>query len=283
MDIMNLMGIDLDGLGNHNFDRGQQYLRETLIPRADFQFVSANVIDPATGEPPAEWSKSALHPRRDQARIIGFTNEDAPTLVFPDSFDPFVVTNATDAVNKRAAQLDKQKIGTIVAMGHLGATDGTLAGPTGPAVDLADNVSNVDVVIADHTDFQVLSRRANGTLLVENRSKGLRFLRVSIVVNPATGDPVYTSADFHRPWTIGITPDPAIQAEIDVLNAQLQPILGTASVRRPRRSRGLTVRGPTAVCVSRSSGMSSPTPCATVTPRSASSSPSRTPVDCVTR
>ena len=222
------MGVDLDGLGNHNFDRGSQYLRETLIPRADFPFVSANVIDPATGEPPAEWSKSRNFTLDGiKLSIIGFTNEDAPTLVFPDSFDPFVVTNATDAVNKRAAQLDKQKLPIIVAMGHLGATDGTLVNPTGPAVDLADNVSKVDVVIGDHTDFQVLSRRANGTLLVENRSKGLRFTRVSIVVNPATGNPVYTSADFHRPWTIGVTPDPAIQAEIDILNAQLQPILGT--------------------------------------------------------
>jgi 2',3'-cyclic-nucleotide 2'-phosphodiesterase (5'-nucleotidase family)/predicted AlkP superfamily phosphohydrolase/phosphomutase len=228
IDIMNLMGFDLDGLGNHNFDKGQEYLRETLIPRADFKYVSANVIDPATGEPPAEWSKSRNFTLDGiKIGIIGFTNEDAPTLVFPNSFDPFVVTNATDAVNKRASQLDKSKVGTIVAMGHLGATDGTLVAPTGPAVDLADNVSKVDVVIGDHTDFQALSRRANGTLLVENRSKGLRFTRVSIVVNPATGDPVYTSADYHRPWTIGITPDPAIQAEIDVLNAQLQPILGT--------------------------------------------------------
>ncbi|MDF2735241.1 MAG: putative 5-nucleotidase [Chloroflexota bacterium] len=228
MDIMNLMGVDLDGLGNHNFDKGSAYLRETLIPRADFKFVSANVIDPATGDTPEEWSKSRNFTLDGiQLSIIGFTNEDAPTLVFPDSFDPFVVTNATDAVNQRAAQLDKQKIGTIVAMGHLGATDGTLVNPTGPAVDLADNVSKVDVVIADHTDFQTISRRDNGVLLVENRSKGLRFTRVSIVVNPATGDPVYTSADFHRPWTIGITPDPAIQAEIDALNAQLQPILGT--------------------------------------------------------
>ena len=66
---MNLMGIDLDGLGNHNFDKGQEYLRETLIPLADFKFVSANVVDPATGEPPAEWSKSrTLHARRHQDR-----------------------------------------------------------------------------------------------------------------------------------------------------------------------------------------------------------------------
>ena len=228
IDIMNLMGFDLDGLGNHNFDKGQEYLRETLIPRADFRYVSANVIDPATNDTPEEWSKSRNF-TLDGIRIgiIGFTNEDAPTLVFPNSFDPFVVTNATDAVNQRASQLDKQKIGTIVAMGHLGATDGTLTNPTGPAVDLADNVSNVDVVIADHTDFQTISRRENGTLLVENRSKGLRFTRVSLVVDPATSAPVYTSADFHRPWTIGVTPDPTIQAEIDDLNAQLQPILGT--------------------------------------------------------
>ena len=228
IDIMNLMGIDLDGLGNHNFDKGQQYFRETLIPRADFPYVSANVTDPATGKTPAEWSPSRIFTLDGMKfAIIGFTNEDAPTLVFPGSFDPFVVTNATDAVNKRADQLEKQKLDVIIAMGHLGATAGTLTAPTGPAVDLADHVSKVDVVIGDHTDQQVLTRRPNGTLLTENRSKGLRFTRVSLVVNPATGTLVYATADFHKPWTIGITPDPAIQAEINVLNTQLQPILGT--------------------------------------------------------
>jgi 2',3'-cyclic-nucleotide 2'-phosphodiesterase (5'-nucleotidase family) len=228
IEIMNMMGVDLDGLGNHNFDKGQEYLRKTLIPLADFKYVSANVIDPATGEPPAEWSKSRNFTLDGiKIGIIGFTNEDAPTLVFPNSFDPFVVTNATAAVNKRASQLSKQKIETILAIGHLGATAGTVSAPTGPGVDLADNVANVDVVIGDHTDFQVVSRRVNGTLLVENRSKGLRFTRVSLVVNPATGVPVYTTADFHKPWNIGVTPDPAIQARIDELNAELQPILGT--------------------------------------------------------
>ena len=228
IEIMNLMGVDLDGLGNHNFDKGQEYLRETLIPLADFHYLSANVIDPATGDTPAEWSKSrTITLDGIKVGVIGFTNEDAPTLVFPNSFDPFVVTNATDAVNKRASQIDMQKVGTIVAMGHLGATDGTLVNPTGPLVDLADNVAKVDVVIGDHTDFQALSRRPNGTLLVENRSKGLRFTRVSLVVDPATGVPVYTSADFHKPWDIGVTPDPAIQGRIDELNAELQPILGT--------------------------------------------------------
>src|SRR5262249_20628439 len=51
IEVMNMMGIDIDGLGNHNFDRGQDYLRHTLINgtppdgvKADYPFVSANVV-----------------------------------------------------------------------------------------------------------------------------------------------------------------------------------------------------------------------------------------------
>jgi 2',3'-cyclic-nucleotide 2'-phosphodiesterase (5'-nucleotidase family) len=114
-----------------------------------------------------------------------------------------------------------------VAIGHLGATAGTLTNPTGPLVDLADNVSGVDAVIGDHTNFQVLTTRPNGVLVAENLSKGIRFTRVRLVVNTMTDEVVYKTADFHKPWNIGVTPDPAIQARIDELNAQLTPILGT--------------------------------------------------------
>ena len=43
----------------------------------------------------------------------------------------------------------------------------------------------VDVVIGDHTDIQVLTTRPNGVLLTENRSKGVRFTRVRLVVDTA--------------------------------------------------------------------------------------------------
>jgi 2',3'-cyclic-nucleotide 2'-phosphodiesterase (5'-nucleotidase family) len=140
---------------------------------------------------------------------------------------PFHVENSTASVNAEAAKLKAQGIGTIVAIGHLGATAGTLTAPTGPLVDLADNVQNVDAVIGDHTDIQVLTTRANGVLVTENRSKGIRFTRVRLVIDPATKKVVYKTADFHKPWNVGITPDPAIQARIDELNAQLAPILST--------------------------------------------------------
>jgi 2',3'-cyclic-nucleotide 2'-phosphodiesterase (5'-nucleotidase family) len=159
--------------------------------------------------------------------FVGFSNDDLPTLINPAGLPPFHVENSTVAVNAEAARLKAQGINTIVAIGHLGATDGTLTNPTGPLIDLADNVHNVDAVIGDHTNFQVVSTRSNGVLVTENLSKGVRFTRVRLVVNTATKSVVYKTADFHKPWDIGITPDPAIQARIDELNAQLGPILNT--------------------------------------------------------
>jgi len=81
--------------------------------------------------------------------------------------------------------------------------------------------------MADHTDQQALSKRPNGVLLVENRSKGLRFSRVRIVIGPGKEGVVYKTADFHKPFDIGLTPDAAIQAKIDALTTQLAPIFNT--------------------------------------------------------
>ena len=51
---------------------------------------------------------------------------------------------------------------------------------------------------------------------------------MSIVVDPATGDPIYTSADFHRPWASGDHARSGHPGRASTqLNALLQPILGT--------------------------------------------------------
>jgi 2',3'-cyclic-nucleotide 2'-phosphodiesterase (5'-nucleotidase family) len=82
-------------------------------------------------------------------------------------------------------------------------------------------------VLGDHTDFQTIDTRPNGSLVTENRSRGIRFTRIRLVFDTATQRLIYMTADFHRPWNAGVTPDPAIQTMIDDLNAQLAPILST--------------------------------------------------------
>ncbi|HEX7346225.1 MAG TPA: 5'-nucleotidase C-terminal domain-containing protein, partial [Candidatus Limnocylindrales bacterium] len=246
IEMMNRMGVGADALGNHNFDVSESYLRGTIAPLADFPFLSANVVDGAGNTPP-EWQKSKLFRFGGDLdlALIGFTNDDAKSLTRPTAWGPFVIPNSTAAVNAEISKyLDsrgkRKRAEVIVAMGHLGATAGTLFAPTGPAVDLADapGISRLDAVVADHTDQQALSFRTNGVLLTENRSKGLRFTRIRLVADTESNRVVYKTADFHRPWAIGTTADPAIQARINQLNDELRPILGTqigtASVAVPR-------------------------------------------------
>jgi 2',3'-cyclic-nucleotide 2'-phosphodiesterase (5'-nucleotidase family) len=243
IEMLNRMGFGADGLGNHNFDVSAANMQNVIAPLANFPFLSANVVDSAGNTPP-QWKPSHFFRFGGDLdlALIGFTNDDAPTLIRPGALDPFHITNSTAAVNAeidkylRRGKRDRAEI--IVAMGHLGATAGTLTAPTGPAVDLADASPRLDAVIADHTDQQALSFRPNGVLLTENRSKGLRFTRLRLVADKDDNKVVYKTADFHRPWNIGMTPDPAIQARINELNAELAPILGmpigTAAVAIPR-------------------------------------------------
>jgi 2',3'-cyclic-nucleotide 2'-phosphodiesterase (5'-nucleotidase family)/predicted AlkP superfamily phosphohydrolase/phosphomutase len=229
IEMMNLMGFGADGLGNHNFDKGEQYLRNTLIPLAKFPYLSANIVDAAGKTPAGSWSPARAFNQFDGGNLtlIGFSNDDLPELIFPGGLGPFHITDSAAAVNAQAAALKAKARGPIVAFGHLGATAGTLNAPTGPLIDFADQLTNVDVVIGDHTNFQVVTTRPNGVLVTENLSKGVRFTRVRIVIDSKTKEVVYKTADFHKPWTIGVTPNPQIQARIDQLNAQLAPILGT--------------------------------------------------------
>lgn len=233
------MGFNVDALGNHNFDRGQEFFRTELVPLARFPYVSANIVDPATGRPPREWKRSVVvNVAGFPLGVVGFSNADLTSLIFPGNLDPFVVTDPIAAVNAEAARLRRAGVDAIVALGHEGATAGTLTDPTGPLIDLADSVSNVDVVMGDHTNFQVLTTRPNGVLVTENLSRGIRFTRVRIVVDTSDGYVVYKTADFHKPWNIGMSPDPEIQATIDDLQARLAPIfsqvIGFSTVAVPR-------------------------------------------------
>jgi 2',3'-cyclic-nucleotide 2'-phosphodiesterase (5'-nucleotidase family)/predicted AlkP superfamily phosphohydrolase/phosphomutase len=228
IELMNLMGFSADGLGNHNFDKSATFFRNEIVPLANFPYLSSNIVD-AAGKTPAEWKPSQVFDVFDGAKlgVVGFSNEDIPELTRPGALDPFHVEPRIPRVQAEVNKLTAQGIGPIVVMGHDGATAGTLTNPSGPIVDLADALSGVDAVIGDHTNFQVVSMRPNETLVVENLSRGVRFTRIRLLVDTRTKEVVYKTADFHKPWNIGVTPDPTIQTRIDELNAALQPILGT--------------------------------------------------------
>jgi 2',3'-cyclic-nucleotide 2'-phosphodiesterase (5'-nucleotidase family) len=229
MDIANMMGLSADTFGNHNFDRGSQYLRTVLIPLAKFPYLASNVVFQDTGKLPPEWLASYVFNFEGfKLGVIGYTLPELSTLIFPGYLDPFKVTDPTAAINAEATRLmSKGKVNAIIAVGHMGGDGTDIFNPSGALVNLADSLMGVNAVFGGHTHSEYITFRPDGKLVTEAPNSGQRFNRIRLVIDTNTKKVVYMTADYHKPWDIGITPDPAIQAKIDQLAADLAPILST--------------------------------------------------------
>jgi len=231
IEAMNALGFSADSLGNHNFDAGAANMFENLAVVAIFPYLSVNLVPARADATPVAGASPFLPSllldlRGVKVGLIGFSNPDIPQLTRPGALGPYRVIDPVEPINAEATRLREQGADVIVAMGHMGATGGTLTDPTGPVVDAADQLEGVDVVVGDHTDVQVSAVQRNGTLVVENRSKGVMFTRVRLVVDSESGELVYRTADHHRPWNIGVTPDPEMAETLERLTTDLAPTLG---------------------------------------------------------
>lgn len=229
---LRMLGVQADTFGNHNFDRGVEHLQRMIdlagapageVPGQPFTYLSANL----------KHEKKALGDVEEDAifevggvkvAVIGITNEEAPELVKPGSLGPVEITDSVKAANKRAKKARK-RADVVVVITHKGVRgvnpDGTAFGEV---IDFAEQLENVDVVIADHTDVQYAGVHG-GALVVETKSKGMTYAKTQLTVVPGQGV-TSKSTSFVVPVVSGVTPDPAITQMIDDLKAGLAPVLG---------------------------------------------------------
>ena len=234
---MNLMGFDVDTFGNHNFDRGIAHLQQ-MIDLAEFSYVSANldnVDENLTGvEPYKIFDVGGV-----KVAVIGITNPEAPTLVFPGSFGTIEVTDPIPAANKARSDAKQEGAQVFVAITHLGVTsiDPVTGEASGPLIDFANNVGAFDVILGDHTDVQYSTVIGN-KLVVENRSKGVSYSRITLTVDPQNGRVNSKTNTFVTPFSNAVTPDPAIVSLLapyrTALAAVLDGVIGVAANLFPR-------------------------------------------------
>ncbi len=186
VEVMNRIGLDFNSVGNHEFDKGRAELLRlqsggcktaggvqdpnscqgalvgTPVPfeGARFQWLSANVIDTASGKPllPAYGMKAF---RGVRVAFIGMTLKATPTIVTPAGVAGLEFRDEADTVNALVPKLRKQGADAIVVLVHQGGfqsaglsdingCDGNLAGSDiAQVVARLDNA--VDLVISGHT------------------------------------------------------------------------------------------------------------------------------------
>ena len=175
IEVMNAIGLDLNAVGNHEFDRGAQELlrivgggcrsdavgesvscgsRSRAYTGARFPFVAAN-IDDREGRP---LFTPAVVRSFDGVKVgfIGAVTRSTPGIVQPAGIAGLRFTSEAQAINATAAQLRRQGVKAIVAVIHEGGdADGGFNGcdnPRGAIFDIERQLDpEVDVVLSAHT------------------------------------------------------------------------------------------------------------------------------------
>ncbi len=236
---LNMMGLTADTLGNHNFDRGIAGL-QSLIDLANYDVVSANlanVNDNLTGVAPFQ----IYVLDKVKVAVIGITNEEAPTLVFPGNFGTIVPTDSVAGAMAARAAAREQGASVFIAIAHKGVTAFDAGGNAqGPLIDFANAVTGFDLILGDHTDVQYQGTH-NGALVVEDLSHGESYSRIQLQVSQTGGRRVVNrSVQFVTPATAtapgGL--DPAIVTMLAGYRIQLNTIfstvIGSSAVAVPR-------------------------------------------------
>lgn len=234
---MRMMGFDADTLGNHNFDKGIEHLQSMIDIAGDkatepgdpFTYVSANLQnrdDNLSGVEDFIIKKVG----KVKVAIIGVTNPEAPTLVFPGSFGTIEVTDPVAAANTARAAAEKKGAQVFVLLAHMGISGFDAGGNAfGPLVDLANGVNGFDLIVGDHTNAEYTDV-INGATVVENRSRGRTYARVEMTVEigkQKAATIIDRSVTFVDPISANVVPDPEIVSFLDPLRVELDAILGT--------------------------------------------------------
>ncbi|WP_340291656.1 bifunctional metallophosphatase/5'-nucleotidase, partial [Aquipuribacter hungaricus] len=240
VDVLNRMGLITSAVGNHEFDRGYDFLAddETHGVRgeglAGFPMLGANV----SGETPGLAPYDVVEVGGVDVGFVGVVTEQTPSLVAADGIAGITFTDPTAAANTAAEALSdgvaaNGEADVVVLLAHEGAEEPTTApadcaalaaGTAGGAFgDIVSGVSDdVDVVVGGHTHLTVACDvpRAGGVLpVVEANSYGMSLGQVDLTVDSTTGEVLSAGGRVVDVMTGGFTPDATIQCVVDTARA----------------------------------------------------------------
>jgi 5'-nucleotidase len=223
---MNLIGLDFNAVGNHEFDRGRAELlrmqnggcekhtrREPCAVEpfsgARFAFLAASTVT-ANGETllPAyairSFAKGAFEVK---VGIIGLTLKDTPTLVTPAGVEGLTFRDEAETVNALVPRLKAEGADAIVVLIHQGIyprrgyNDKSCEGFTGDLMPILNRLDPaVDVVVSGHThrayvcDYGRINP-ARPILLTSANRAGTMLTDIDLDIDPAAGRVVAKRAD----------------------------------------------------------------------------------------
>lgn len=268
IEAMNQIGLDINAVGNHEFDEGADELLRMQyggchpedgcldgdgFAGADFQFLAANVMNVAAGETifPAYTIQNFNGAK---VAFIGMTLEGTPLIVSPSGVAGLEFMDEADTVNALVPRLKQMGVGAIVVLVHEGGLPAAgnginqCKGISGPIVDIVERLdSRVDLVISGHT-HQAYNCVIDGIPVTSAFSFGRLVTDIDMRVDRATKE-VTSIAIENKIVTRDVPKDAGITSLIDRYNAIAAPIANrvigsiTADITRTVNAAGESALG----------------------------------------
>ena len=252
VETLNEMGLDVSGVGNHEFDEGVDellrmqnggchpqdgcYFPDDPYPGADFQWLAANVVD-GNGETPLPpyWIERVKNVK---VGFIGMTLDATDTLVAAAGIVGYDFLDEAETANALVPILQAQGVEAIVVLLHEGGSQtpppgdvDACVGISGPVVTINDALDPaIDVMITGHTHLpyncMLDDAAGNPRIVTSSYSFGRVVTEVNLVLDKRTNDVRrdLSTATNHLVDQASLAPDPAITAIIN----KWQPLVDAA-------------------------------------------------------
>ena len=246
IEAMNLMGMAVTAMGNHELDRGPaEVLRlqnggchptdgckgPQPFTGARFQYLAANTVVQASGKtlfPPYAVRIYQGIP----VAFIGLTLKNTPSVVTPAGVAGLRFGDEADTVSALVPELQRQGVQAIVLLIHEGGIPSgefnECPGISGPIVDIVKRLPKaVDLVIAGHT-HRAYNCVIDGRPVTSAGAFGTLLTKIDIVLDPVTRDVTGASAENLVVATAQFAPHPRLSELIASYETLARPL-----ARRP--------------------------------------------------
>lgn len=259
IEAMNLAGVDMNAVGNHEFDYGIEHLKRLKAggcvekngkpdcadrgargpyTGAKFEFLAANVVEQATG-------KSLFPPyiirefEGIKVAFVGMVLKNTPLIVRPNGTQGVAFNDEVDTVNRLLPDLRAQGVSSVVVVMHegIGIRPGGLSDCNLPDTDtrtplgqlamkgkvVADGFDPmVQLVITGHTHRYYVCE-SKGRLITSAGSNGIALTEIDLAFDRKSGRAIASKAVNHRVDPNG-PKDAALTPFLDAYVAMAEPL-----------------------------------------------------------
>ncbi|MFT4230600.1 MAG: 5'-nucleotidase C-terminal domain-containing protein, partial [Microbacterium sp.] len=233
IDTLNLAGLQVSAVGNHEFDQGFADLTDRVIPRADFPYLGANVYEKGTTTPALD-EYDVIEVGGVRVGFIGAVTTELTSLVSPAGISTLDIGDIPTALNRVADGLrdgdeSNGEADVVIALVHEGASTADAAEAADPTTALGEVVAgadaNVDMIVSAHTHV-IYNHEIGGRPVIQAGKYGEGFDNSTITYDLSAGALAAPITTTYQPmYDTSVSPALALYES----DAEVAPVVAAAT------------------------------------------------------